>query len=75
MTSFYICIYNQINNFSIITYARVLRRTAYPITGAQYALGPFEMIKNYLIRLIQFKLIAVTVPLSILGCMHGYRNV
>ena len=46
--------YNQINNFSIIAYVRVLWRTAYPIMGAQaaqYALEPFEMIENYLIRL------------------------
>ena len=46
--------YNPIDNTSIIAYARVLRCTAYPITGAQaaqYALGPFEIIKNYLIRL------------------------
>ena len=47
-------LYNQIDNYSIIAYERVLRRTAYPVTGAQaaqYALGPFEMITNYLIRL------------------------
>ena len=43
--------YNQIDNFSIITYVGVLRRTEYPITGAQYVLGLLEMSENDLIRL------------------------